>query len=212
MNKLRELRKNKGLLQGEVAKAVDVSQSVYARYESGKLDPSLETLSKLADFFNVSVDEVLGRPNSAKWKTSPAPQPDYLSKETVLIPIIGRVRAGYDALAEQLIEGYMEVEPSLLKRFPDASALKVWGKSMEPDIKEGDYVIITQQAEIRSGDFAVICVNGDEGTIKRVNITDDGIDLIPSNPSYGRQHFTAEQTVALPVVIQARVIRIIREV
>ena len=212
MNKLRELRKNKGLLQGEVAKAVDVSQSVYARYESGKLDPSLETLSKLADFFNVSVDEVLGRPNSAKWKTSPPPQPDYLSKETVLIPIIGRVRAGYDALAEQLIEGYMEVEPSLLKRFPDASALKVWGKSMEPDIKEGDYVIITQQAEVRSGDFAVICVNGDEGTIKRVNITDDGIDLIPSNPSYGRQHFTAEQTVALPVVIQARVIRIIREV
>ena len=212
MNKLRELRKNKGLLQGEVAKAVDVSQSVYARYESGKLDPSLETLSKLADFFNVSVDEVLGRPNSTKWKISPAPQPDYLSKETVLIPIIGRVRAGYDALAEQLIEGYMEVEPSLLKRFPDASALKVWGKSMEPDIKEGDYVIITQQAEVRSGDFAVICVNGDEGTIKRVNITDDGIDLIPSNPSYGRQHFTAEQTVALPVVIQARVIRIIREV
>ena len=212
MNKLRELRKNKGLLQGEVAKAVDVSQSVYARYESGKLDPSLETLSKLADFFGVSVDEVLGRPNSAKWKTSPPPQPDYLSKETVLIPIIGRVRAGYDALAEQLIEGYMEVEPSLLKRFPDASALKVWGKSMEPDIKEGDYVIITQQAEVRSGDFAVICVNGDEGTIKRVNITDDGIDLIPSNPSYGRQHFTAEQTVALPVVIQARVIRIIREV
>ena len=212
MKKLRELRKNKGLLQGEVAKAVDVSQSVYARYESGKLDPSLETLSKLADFFNVSVDEVLGRPNSAKWKTSPVPQPDYLSKETVLIPIIGRVRAGYDALAEQLIEGYMEVEPSLLKRFPDASALKVWGKSMEPDIKEGDYVIITQQAEVRSGDFAVICVNGDEGTIKRVNIADDGIDLIPSNPSYGRQHFTAEQTVALPVVIQARVIRIIREV
>ena len=212
MNKLREIRKNKGLLQGEVAKAVNVSQSVYARYESGKVDPPSDTLLKLADFFNVSVDEVLGRPNSAKWKTSPPPQPDYLSKETVLIPIIGRVRAGYDALAEQLIEGYMEVEPSLLKRFPDASALKVWGKSMEPDIKEGDYVIITQQAEVRSGDFAVICVNGDEGTIKRVNITDDGIDLIPSNPSYGRQHFTAEQTVALPVVIQARVIRIIREV
>ena len=78
MNKLRELRKNKGLLQGDVAKAVDVSQSVYARYESGKVDPPSDTLLKLADFFGVSVDEVLGRPNSAKWKTSPPPQPDYL--------------------------------------------------------------------------------------------------------------------------------------
>ena len=212
MNRIYEMRKNAGLTQADLAKALGVTDVAVSKWESGKQSPSSKTLSKLADFFNVSVDEVLGRPNSAKWKTSPAPQPDYLSKETVLIPIIGRVRAGYDALAEQLIEGYMEVEPSLLKRFPDASALKVWGKSMEPDIKEGDYVIITQQAEVRSGDFAVICVNGDEGTIKRVNITDDGIDLIPSNPSYGRQHFTAEQTVALPVVIQARVIRIIREV
>ena len=212
MNRIYEMRKNAGLTQADLAKALGVTDVAVSKWESGKQSPSSKTLSKLADFFGVSVDEVLGRPNSTKWKTSPTPQPDYLTKETVLIPIIGRVRAGYDALAEQMIEGYMEVEPSLLKRWPDASALKVWGKSMEPEIREGDYVIITQQAEVRSGDLAVICVNGDEGTIKRVNITDDGIDLIPSNPAYGRQHFTAEQTVALPVVIQARVMRIIREV
>lgn len=212
MNRIYEMRKNAGLTQADLAKALGVTDVAVSKWESGKQSPSSKTLSKLADFFGVSVDEVLGRPASSGWKTVSPPQPDYLSKETVLIPIIGRVRAGYDALAEQMIDGYMEVEPSLLKRWPDASALKVWGKSMEPEIREGDYVIITQQAEVRSGDLAVICVNGDEGTIKRVNITDDGIDLIPSNPSYGRQHFTAEQTVALPVVIQARVMRIIREV
>lgn len=212
MNRIYELRKNKGWTQEELGKALGVTKVTISSYERGTRQPNPEMLDAMANLFNVSVDEVLGRPASSGWKTVSPPQPDYLTKETVLIPIIGRVRAGYDALAEQMIEGYMEVEPSMLKRWPDASALKVWGKSMEPEIREGDYVIITQQAEVRSGDLAVICVNGDEGTIKRVNITDDGIDLIPSNPSYGRQHFTAEQTVALPVVIQARVMRIIREV
>ncbi len=212
MNALKQLRKNKGLTQAEIANIIDMSQSVYARYESGKIDPPIETLKALADYFGVSVDEILGRDTAApKRKTAAAPVPDFLSKETALIPIIGRVRAGYDALAEQYIEGYMELEASIKTRWSDAAILKVWGDSMEPELQAGDYVIITQTAEVRSGDLAVICINGDEGTIKRVHFDKDGLDLIPTNPSYGTLHFTAEQVQSLPVLIRARAVRVIRD-
>ena len=211
MSKLRELRKAKGLSQTEVANTIGVSQVAYGRYESGAREPSFETLKALADYFNVSVDEILGRDSSAPAPKRKTPMPDFLSNETVLIPIIGRVRAGYDALAEQDIEGYMELEASVKSRWNDAAILKVWGDSMEPELQEGDYVIITRTAEVRSGDLAIVCINGDEGTVKRVEFDEDGLDLIPSNPAYGTHHFTPHQVQTLPVLIQARVVRVIRD-
>ena len=59
--KLLELRKNKNLLQREVAFACDITTAAYGSYEKGDREPTLETLGKLADFFEVSIDELLGR-------------------------------------------------------------------------------------------------------------------------------------------------------
>lgn len=59
--KLFELRKSKNLLQREVAFACGLTTAAYGSYEKGDREPTLETLSKLADFFGVSVDELLGR-------------------------------------------------------------------------------------------------------------------------------------------------------
>ena len=213
MNTLKQLRKNKGVSQTEVANAIGVSQVAYGRYESGQREPSFDMLNALADYFGVSVDAVLGRDDvpSFKWKTIHSPMPDFVSSETVPVPIIGRVRAGYGALAEQEIEGYMELEPSVKSRWSDATILRVYGRSMEPELHEGDYVIISQQVEVKSGDVAIVCINGDEGTIKRVRFGEDGLDLIPTNPDYGTLHFTPEQVETLPIVIQARVVRVIRD-
>lgn len=61
MKKLKILRKNKGLTQTQVANAVGIGRQAYAYYEKGEREPSPETLCKLADFFGVSVDELLGR-------------------------------------------------------------------------------------------------------------------------------------------------------
>lgn len=59
--KLLELRKSKNLLQKEVAFACGITTAAYGSYEKGDREPTLETLSKLADFFGVTVDELLGR-------------------------------------------------------------------------------------------------------------------------------------------------------
>lgn len=60
-NRLVELRKEKGLTQEELAKALNISRSALSLYEIGKRDPDTETLKKIAEYFNVSIDYLLGR-------------------------------------------------------------------------------------------------------------------------------------------------------
>lgn len=58
---LKEIRIQRNVTQQAVADFIGCSSVVYSRYENGKRQPSLETLLKLADFFNVTVDFLLGR-------------------------------------------------------------------------------------------------------------------------------------------------------
>lgn len=61
MTRLKELRKKQKLTQQQVADAVGIGMQAYSYYEKEERDPSPNTLCKLADFFDVSVDELLGR-------------------------------------------------------------------------------------------------------------------------------------------------------
>ncbi|WP_258088149.1 helix-turn-helix domain-containing protein [Weissella fangxianensis] len=60
MNRLKELRKAKGLTQHQLANELGISQQSYARYEKGDREPNIATLIKLADYFDVSVDYLIG--------------------------------------------------------------------------------------------------------------------------------------------------------
>ena len=60
-NRLRELREAKKLYQKDMARFLNVAVSTYSYWEKGTYEPDQEVLSKLADFFNVSVDYLLGR-------------------------------------------------------------------------------------------------------------------------------------------------------
>lgn len=59
--RLRDMREDKDLRQREIAEILNVSQTTYSRYESGELDIPGAALIKLADFYGVSVDYILGR-------------------------------------------------------------------------------------------------------------------------------------------------------
>ena len=62
-DKLRDLRKEKNLTQGQLAKAVGVSASAIGMYEQNRREPNNETLIKLCRYFGVSSDDILlGRP------------------------------------------------------------------------------------------------------------------------------------------------------
>ncbi len=61
MNRLRELRIENGYLQSDVAKVINKSDRVVGFYESGERDPNSETWKILADFYNVSIDYLMGK-------------------------------------------------------------------------------------------------------------------------------------------------------
>ena len=69
-NRLKELRDQKGLYQKDVASFLNIAVSTYSYWENGTYEPDQSALSKLADFFGVSVDYLLGR----ETKSPPAKQ------------------------------------------------------------------------------------------------------------------------------------------
>ena len=70
---LKKLRADKGVFQKDVAKYLGIDRTTYVKYERGDSEPNLEALGKLATYFDVTIDELLGRPKPAidldKFKT-----------------------------------------------------------------------------------------------------------------------------------------------
>ena len=58
---LRFIRKSKNLTQKQVAEGISIAECVYQRYELNKAKPSFDILIRLADFFDISVDYLMGR-------------------------------------------------------------------------------------------------------------------------------------------------------
>ena len=66
---IRSLRIDKGLTQKEIAAYLNVKQNTYSQYEIGVLNYPVEVLIKLADFYHVSVDYLLGRTDEPSMRT-----------------------------------------------------------------------------------------------------------------------------------------------
>ena len=64
--RLKELRKKKGLSQLRLATELNTTQNTISRYETGEREPGIDELVKIADYFNVSVDYLIGRTENPK--------------------------------------------------------------------------------------------------------------------------------------------------
>ena len=125
----------------------------------------------------------------------------------VKIPVLGLVRAGIPMDAVEYIIDYEEISEDMARQ-GEFFALQIKGDSMEPKISDGDVVIVRKQPDIESGETAIVLVNGDEATIKKVQKFTGGINLIPSNPTYDVMTFTNEQIEKLPVRILGKVVEL----
>jgi len=105
-------------------------------------------------------------------------------KRTEGIPLVGRVAAGEPILAEENIEGYIDLN-KLFKPSEGSFLLKVFGNSMTDEgIMDGDYVLVKPASTIENGQIGVVLVD-DEATVKRIYIQKDKILLKPANRAAG---------------------------
>ena len=79
---------------------------------------------------------------------------------------------------------------------------------MEPKISDGDVVIVRRQPDVDSGDIAVVLVNGNDATVKRIKKSPQGVTLIPSNPAYEPMYYSNEEIESLPVTILGKVVEL----
>ena len=73
---------------------------------------------------------------------------------------------------------------------------------------EGDVVIVRKQDTAETGDTVVVLVNGDSATVKKIKYGSDGISLIPTNPAYDVQFYSAQDVERLPVRVIGKVVEL----
>lgn len=189
---LKNVRLLKKLTQQEVANALNISVQAYSHYETGRREPDFNTLTRLANFFNVTTDYLLGKDIKD-------------NNKGVKIPVLGVVPAGVPIEAIEEILEYEEITPEMAKS-GEYFGLKVKGDSMSPNILEGDVLIVRKQEDANSGDICVVMVNGDDATVKKIKKDPKGLTLIPNNPAYDVTYFTNEEIVSIPVRIIGKVV------
>ena len=198
---LKEYRKNKDLTQQELANLTNLSRSYIAGLERNAYNPSLSTLQAIAQVLSVSVDVLLGNEVDSNKLTN------YLGPviENKKIPIIGSVKCGPNGLAYEYLEGYVFVDDSLTG---DVTAFVCKGDSMKDiGISDGDIAIVRRQCTIENGELAVVIINGEEGTLKRVRYHDNVMILEAANPAYPPRIFSGKEMNTVKIfgkVIQVR--------
>ena len=182
------------MTQADVAEYIGLTQGAYSNWERGETKIDSLQLSRLAELFGVSVDYLLGKT-------------DVPSSSYIRVPVLGRVAAGIPIDA---IEDVIDWEDISAEAAGDGEyfGLQIKGHSMEPKISDGDVVIVRRQPDVDSGDIAVVLVNGDDATVKRIKKSPQGVTLIPSNPAYEPMYYSNKEIESLPVQILGRVVEL----
>lgn len=202
MFRLRTLRKERKISMRELGSIIGVHESTISLYETGKRQPDYDTLNRLADYFQVSVDYLLGRSDVPYPPEMPAS-----SEKGPWIPVLGHVQAGLPIEAIEDIIDYEQISTDMAAT-GDHFALQVRGDSMEPRFADGDVVIVRKQEDVESGQVAVVIVNGDEATLKKIKKTPEGVMLLPSNPAYEPLFYSNEDILKKPVRILGKVVEL----
>ena len=174
--RIRTLRKSKEpkMTSTDLAKRADISQSYVIEIESGKKNPSLEVLSRIARALDISLPEILSG-------TAPP-----LPNRYRYIPVINRVSCG-----EWMDVGDLDFPPGFgsdyeLTDSKDQNAFYVIadGDSMVGGrIQEGDYLLVSPNAQCNPGDI-VLAKTEDGIMVKRYARDRDRVVLEPLNPAY----------------------------
>ena len=213
-----KLRTEKQMTQDELAAAVGYkSRSTIAKIESGERDCHQSMIALLARALGVTPAYLMGWTDDAiktheLLKTLHNPENtseqvkeqdrfiDSIIANTKPVPLVGRVAAGLSCHAEDNIEGYILTDCELLHEGYEYFWLTVKGDSMEPELHDGDRVLVREQETLDSECFAVVRIDGEDGVVKKVRIERDRITLTSVNPYYPPRIFEREQMNDIAIV------------
>ena len=192
--RIRELRENKNMTQTELSEALGMkTYTTVSKWESDDNFPKGKDLKRLAELFNVSSDYLLGLNKSEKSKDitviynqldPPRQEKVYNFAERQLeeqnrgnvvhfpkkekLPTIKNSASA--ANPTELVYGDTVVEEEEFERVPNNAdfAVPIIGDSMEPVIRNGQFVFVKEQPDVEDGEIAIVEIDGDGVTCKEV--------------------------------------------
>lgn len=173
-NRIKEARLKKGVSMRQAAADMGFPYTTYVNYEKGISEPNSENLVKIALYYNVTADFLIGVSTSSEFvDINPLKKKKY--------PLIGAVACGEPIVSESNeIFNFDDIDADF--------ALRCKGDSMTgANIRDGDIVLIKQCPEVENGDIAAVAADiKGECTLKKVYYDREHgrLTLMPCNPDY----------------------------
>lgn len=186
--------------RNDICHDLGIAYTTLTDWIKGNSYPRIDKIELMANYFGVEKSNLVERRKDDASTIS----------KGISIPILNTVVAGMPIDAYEDILGYEEISRELAST-GEFFALKIKGDSMLPVLQENDIIIVRQQSDVESGDIAIVLINGDNATVKKVMKQESGITLIAFNPAVYEPHFYSNDDIeSLPVTIAGKVVEMKR--
>ncbi|MCH5202910.1 MAG: helix-turn-helix domain-containing protein [Oscillospiraceae bacterium] len=180
-------REHKGLSQVELADKIKISKQNLYKYENDIITniPS-DKIEDMAKVLEVSPSYLMGWEEKSKEPTIH----ELPNDKVFMIPIYDSVSAGFGAVAQDYVLGYMPTYITCPSEQEQYLWVNVQGDSMSPLIDDGSKILVKKQTSVDSGQIGVVLIDGEEAVVKKVKYGTDWIELQSINPYYPPRKFT----------------------
>ena len=198
-NNLKYLRKKKRLTQQQFADEMEIKRASVGAYEERRAEPKYELLKKIADFYDLTMDELVNDEINDKWR--PKARGNAASVRVLSITVDGEDKENIELVPVKASAGYLNgyADPEYIAELPKFSlpmfrqgtyrAFEIKGDSMLP-LQPGSVIIaeyVENWSEIKPGQTYVV-ISRDEGVVyKRIAFKykeEKGLKLVSDNKSY----------------------------
>ena len=187
-----------GKKQVDLINDLSLSKASVSSWVNGTRLPRMDKVDLLANYLKVKRSDLMGLDDS-----------EGLQRQVngYSIPVLGDVAAGVPIDAIKDIIDWEEIPVSWQSQ-GEYFALKIRGDSMEQIMESVDVVIVRRQPDVDDGDTAIVLINGDSATCKKIRKTNNGLILISTNAKYPPMLYTKEEVLSLPIVIVGKVVEL----
>ncbi len=184
-----QLLTERGTTTYKVAKETGISNSTFSDWKSGRSTPKLDKMQRIAAYFGVSLDCLMGEDFLCIDDIESIPR----KRGAVRIPIVGEIRAGAPIVTHETVLGYEYADIENGEDPEDYFFLEVRGDSMKDcGMVDGSTVLFRKQQYAEEGNIVACLVEGDSATVKRFHREGRRVLLLPENDEYEPIELSAE--------------------
>ncbi|WP_322922931.1 XRE family transcriptional regulator [Paenibacillus campi] len=201
--KLRDLRASRGLTQDGLADALNekfntlYNKGMISKWENDREEPRMDAVRNLTRFFGITLDEILGLDGEIDVYED-------IYTESTNVPIIKAIIEG-DIFVPGNIQGYIPVLSQFLGS-GNYFFFEIENDSMDMEFPAGSFVLVEKTHEIKGGQIAIVKIDAQETTIRKVIFGKNSLSLVPmsSNREYQPEIYNLEDNIeVIGRVIQA---------